>query len=119
MQTKTTGNLYEQKAKKFLQRKLWRPIAENYSCKLGEIDLVMQNFKRSHIIFVEVRYRNSQRYGGSIESITYHKQQRLIKTAQHFLMRHPKYHNYLLRFDAICFDQHGKLDWIQDAFRVE
>ena len=113
------GKYFETKAKRLLQLRMWRIIKENYRCRLGEIDLIAQNLRKTHMIFVEVRYRNSQSHGGSIESIDIHKQRKIIKTAEHFLMTHPHFYDCILRFDAICFDSNNKFEWIQDAFRVE
>jgi putative endonuclease len=113
------GKYFEVKAKRLLQLRMWRIIQENYRCRFGEIDLIAQNFRKTHIIFVEVRYRHNQSHGGSIESIDLPKQRKIIKTAEHFLMLNSHFYDCILRFDAICFDRDNKFEWIQDAFRVE
>ena len=118
MQQKT-GAYYERRAKNFLLSRMWRLVAKNYSCRIGEIDLIMQNFSKSHLIFVEVRYRHSNNYGGSINSVDIVKQRKIINTSLRFLQHHPQYYEQNLRFDVICFDKLGKLYWIKDAFRVE
>lgn len=114
-----TGNKYEHKACKHLLLRGWQLICRNYGCRMGEIDLIMRNFWRTTLCFIEVRYRTHHSFGGSAPSIDTHKQTRLIRTAEHFLNRHPKYLQYKLRFDVICFDGQHKIDWIQDAFRVQ
>ncbi|NCW51985.1 MAG: YraN family protein, partial [Betaproteobacteria bacterium] len=51
----------------------------------GEIDLVMR--AGSVLVFVEVRYRSSQAFGGAIESLGRQKQARIRHAAACFLKR--------------------------------
>ena len=51
----------------------------NYSCRHGEIDLVMRD--GAVLVFVEVRYRRSSRFGGAVDTITSIKQRRLRRAA--------------------------------------
>ena len=97
-------------ALQFLQKNGLKLLARNFHSRFGEIDLIMQDSET--IVFIEVRYRHSPRFGTSAESIGYRKQQRLIKTAQFYLLRHP--HNKACRFDVIAIDQ--SLQWIRNAF---
>lgn len=62
-----------------------RLIARNLRCRLGEIDLVMLDAQT--LVFVEVRRRNHARYGSAADSITRHKQLRLVRAARYFLPR--------------------------------
>jgi len=73
----------EQDACKFLQKKGFRLLEQNYSCYCGEIDLIMQD--REDIVFVEVRHRQHIQYGNALESINRKKMTKLLKTATHFL----------------------------------
>jgi putative endonuclease len=72
-------------------------IAQNYRCRFGEIDLIMQDGEM--LVFIEVRLRNSNKFGGASASIDFHKQRKLICTAQLYLSRL----SYIppCRFDAI------------------
>ena len=47
------GKTAEDQACDYLQRKGLRLIEKNYTCRLGEIDLIMED--KHHIVFVEVR----------------------------------------------------------------
>lgn len=87
-------------------------VTRNYRCRLGEIDLVVS--EGSSLVFVEVRQRSSNRFGGAAESITPRKRQRIVATARHFLSSHPV--DRPCRFDAILVDGAGRVDWIRDAF---
>ena len=123
MSTKTTaphlqkGQLAEQSALAFLESKGLKLIERNYSYKTGEIDLIMLD--NIVLVFVEVRYRNSDRFGTGADSITRAKRQRIINTAKHFLQRR-KSLDELCRFDVISASRDSangmKLNWIKHAF---
>jgi len=92
-------------------------IQRNYRCKAGEIDLIM--LERNILAFIEVRYRQSQRYGGSLESIDQRKQQRIFTTATHYLQAHHWAQNHPCRFDVVLISgalSYPQLRWIADAF---
>lgn len=88
-------------------------VVQNYHCQFGEIDLIMQEAET--LVFIEVRLRSSSQFGGAAESITRHKQQKLIATAQHFLQTQP---NRPCRFDAILMSKTNfqDIDWLRNAF---
>ena len=90
----------------------------NYRSKHGEIDLIMKD-RDGATIFVEVRYRNNERFGGGLASINSAKQARIRACAQHYLLRYPRLEKRPCRFDAIAVTHVGedvKLDWVKDAF---
>lgn len=92
-------------------------IERNYLCKMGEIDLIARD--NSQLIFIEVRYRKSNIYGGSLESISLKKQQRIIKTAFHYLQKQNLLNKIACRFDVIALSgSFNKLEynWIKAAF---
>lgn len=90
-------------------------VVQNYHCRFGEIDLIMQEAET--LVFVEVRLRSGNQFGGAAESITRHKQQKLIATAQHFLQTQP---NCPCRFDAILMSKTNlqDIDWLRNAFET-
>lgn len=110
------GHSKEMEAKYFLCRQGMQCITQNYTCRVGEIDLVMR--QNNLIIFVEVKYRRNALYGSSQEMVDIFKQHKLIKTAWHFLQHHPKFHHYDYRFDIVAIDQTAPepLTWINNAF---
>ena len=107
-----SGMIAEQLASTFLQQRGLTELAKNYRCRLGELDLVMQD--RDTLVFVEVRQRRDARFGDALESIDTHKQHRIRKTAEHFLL-HSTWAG-ACRFDVVGMDGKGKLHWIQSAF---
>jgi putative endonuclease len=112
-----TGQIAEQNALTFLQSRGLKLLEQNYRFKTGEIDIIMRD--QDTLVFVEVRYRKSDRYGSGAESITIAKRRRIINTAKHFLMK-KKYSEKPCRFDVISAsgptDDGMKLDWIKNAF---
>ena len=111
------GSRYEALALDHLKHHGLGHLQSNYRVSGGEIDLIMQ--EQDILVFVEVRYRHSNSWESSAQSISYPKQKRIIRAAQQFIQRHTKHQRQQCRFDAICFDQQNKADWIRDAFRVQ
>jgi len=94
-------------------------IEQNYLTKLGEIDIIMLDKTTDTLVFVEVRYRKNTSHGTSIETVTHTKQQKLIRTAQQYLQKHPTYQHFLCRFDVVGVESDLKyptITWIQSAF---
>jgi putative endonuclease len=88
-----------------------RLLERNFCCRLGEIDLIMQEGQT--LVFVEVRLRRSQQFGGAAASITHHKQQKLLKAAQIYLQKLKTLPP--CRFDVVVTDG-DNMEWIKDAF---
>ena len=108
------GALAEQWAAHFLQQHGLQLLAKNYRCRLGEIDLIMQD--GDSLVFVEVRLRSNPAFGGAAASIDKHKQQRIIRTAQHYLATLPRLPP--CRFDALLMQDAQGLNaqWLKNAF---
>lgn len=112
------GQWAEDLASAYLYDQGLRPIERNYHCQAGEIDLIM--FHQAILVFVEVRYRKDQRYGGSLESINARKQERILTTATHYLHTHRWAQQHSCRFDVVLISgatSEPQLRWIADAFR--
>ena len=58
-------------------------VAANWSCRLGEIDLIMRD--GSTLVFVEVRLRAPTDFGEGLETVARDKQRRLIRAARFYL----------------------------------
>ena len=105
------GQAAEAQAAVFLQEHGLRLVERNYRCRMGEIDLIMND--GDTLVFAEVRLRKSVSFGGAAASITPHKQSKLIRAAQHYLQSLKK--QPPCRFDAVLLDG-LKIEWIKDAF---
>ncbi len=111
------GELAETKALDYLQTQGFTLLHRNFRCKMGEIDLI--GVYQNQLIFIEVRLRKNDAYGGAIDSVDFRKQQKLKRTAQFFLVFNPKFEHFTCRFDVVAVTlQQGQLslEWIQDAF---
>ncbi|MGB5833799.1 MAG: YraN family protein [Thiohalocapsa sp.] len=107
-----TGEAKEGVARLFLETHGLRHVAHNVHCRHGEIDLVMRDDQT--LVFVEVRYRRNERFGGALASVDRRKQRRLIATAGYYLQRHPT--NLPCRFDVVAIGSGDQVEWIQNAF---
>ena len=88
--------------------------SRNYRCRYGEIDLIMQ--QQHTLVFVEVRYRRDATYAHPATTISTIKQQRLHRTAQHYLQQAGLVQQHC-RFDVVTLsDQPQRIEWIKDAF---
>ncbi len=120
--TRSTGNHAEAIALAYLRKAGLTLVQQNFTCKTGEIDLVMTQHSKLHgtvLVFVEVRYRKTGDYGGAAASVTPDKRLRIVRTAKRFLQTHGKYHNLYSRFDVVAIS--GDLDtpsinWLVSAF---
>ena len=116
---KALGLLGEELALAHLLAQDLRLVARNYRCKLGEIDLVMLDGET--LVLVEVRYRATSDYGGAAASITWEKQRKLVKTAEHLLMKRAELRRHPARFDVIAITNVADdttIEWIRSAFTL-
>jgi len=96
-----------------------RLLTRNFSCKTGEIDLIMVDSDRS-IVFVEVKTRSDESFGPVEDVITQAKKTRAIRTARYFLATN-NIDERPFRFDvvAIILGKSGKpeIRHYENAFR--
>ena len=78
------GRWGEKQSEKFLKRKGLKTLTRNFSCRTGELDLVMVDTDGG-IVFVEVRTRADEKFADVEDSITSAKKTRLKRTARYFL----------------------------------
>ena len=114
----STRRSREQRAKRFLRERGLTTIIRNFSAKCGKVDLVMRD--RDQVAFIEVRYRGRSRFGDATSSVTLKKQQKIVRCAQLFLQKFPKWAHHPCRFDVIAYDSGvsiGEPVWIRAAFQ--
>lgn len=108
---KQLGNFGERIAQKFLQDKAWHICDTNWSCSLGEIDIVAQN-DLGELVFIEVKTTSRYAYSFPEEAVTFKKQQRYAALAQCYLQAYPyKFQDRLIRFDVVgvCIDNQDQV----------
>ncbi len=87
LQKRNQGNQAEALALAWLEHHGYGLIESNYTRRIGEIDLIVRHPDNRTVVFVEVRYRARQQHGSALESVNYHKQQRLKRTANAWLQQ--------------------------------
>ena len=113
--TTARGQAAKDQALAYLQARGLRLLARNYRTPGrggGEIDLILQE-SNGTVVFVEVRSRRSQDFGGAGGSISAAKRRRIVLAAQHWLLQHGA--GQACRFDAVLLDG-AHLEWLQAAF---
>lgn len=117
---RATGAQFEERARRDLERSGLRLLAQNYTTRHGELDLVMRD--REAIVFVEVRQRAARGHGGAAASITRSKRDKLMRTASLWLADHPQHAQRTCRFDVVSYDGTGdgaRMQWLRGAFEAE
>jgi len=92
-----TGLSAESRAAAYLIAKGYRILARRHRTRYGEIDLVAR--RRGLLAFIEVKARAS--LDEAAYAVTPRQQARIINAAQAFLIDHPEYAEFELRFDAM------------------
>jgi len=107
------GAAAEDAAARFLAERGMQVVARNFRTRFGEIDLVARD--GATLVFVEVRLRSRQDFGGAVESVDGAKRRRIVSAAGAYLARlacEPA-----CRFDVVTLDGR-RVDWIRAAFDV-
>ena len=116
--TKQIGDSAEDRALAYLQQQGLRLVQRNYRLAGGprqrgaEIDLILCDADGT-LVFVEVRARRVAGHGGAAASVSAAKQRRIVRAAQHFLLRLAVLPP--CRFDVVAIDGDA-LEWLQAAF---
>ncbi|MEY4752778.1 MAG: hypothetical protein RJA44_453 [Pseudomonadota bacterium] len=115
---KSRGDAGEDRALAHLQQQGLRLVARNYRVAGGphargaEVDLILRD-RDGTLVFVEVRQRADLSHGGAAASVTGTKRRRLIRAAQHYLLRLAS--PPPCRFDVVAIDGE-RLQWLPAAF---
>jgi putative endonuclease len=98
------GRLGEDLACAELARRGYAILARRYRTRCGEIDIVARDGEVT--VFVEVKARTGDEFGGGAEAVTGWKQRRVTQMAVDYLARH-KLHDRPCRFDVVVVDVAG------------
>jgi putative endonuclease len=113
------GQEGESVAERYLRRKGYRILARNARSSVGELDLVVED--GAVLVFVEVKARHTDAFGGAVYAVHRHKQDKLIQLAAQYLARH-HIKNRPCRFDVVLVQgseaNDPQVDHIQNAFEV-
>jgi len=109
------GNQAEDMAAAHLKNLGYKILARNYTTKEGEVDIIARY--KNALVFIEVKARANNTYGGGLAAVGGAKQAKITKAAIAYIKENKP------KFDAIMFDiiaiTDGKLEHIKNAFAVE
>jgi len=106
------GQTAEARAAAFLQARGLKLLARNWRCCFGEIDLIMRD--GATLVFIEVRLRSRNDFGGAAASVTPAKQRKLLAAARQYLATLKTLPP--CRFDVVALSGDDAPDWIRNAF---
>lgn len=120
MTARQAGRLCEQAVCEELRRRGMDILAQNYTCREGEIDIIARDGE--YIVFVEVKARQNDRFGTPAEAVTPQKQRKLLLAAQKYLLTQEV--ETAVRFDVAQVHytpdgdalNHICIDYLTDAF---
>lgn len=83
MNKRIKGKDKEELAAKFLENKGYIIVETNFRVRQAEIDIVAKD--GSTIVFVEVKYRSSEKNGNPLEAVDMRKQRQISKAALFYM----------------------------------
>ncbi|MBT9771785.1 MAG: YraN family protein [Coprococcus sp.] len=95
------GHYYEQKAADYLISCGYQILEANYRCRYAEIDLIAMD--GDYLVFVEVKYRRSDRVQAPSEAVNRKKQQHISLAARQYMVSRGMSEEQLCRFDVVAF----------------
>lgn len=112
MNKRNIGSKFESVAIDYIKKNGLDVIATNYKTRFSEIDIIAKD--KDCLVFIEVKYRNSLKYGNGLEAIGKSKQQKIRIGANLYINENQMY-DIPCRFDCIGI-QNNEIIWIKDAF---
>lgn len=119
--TYQVGQINETISSRYLISQGLRYITQNFHSRQGEIDLIMQD--QETLVFIEVKYRRNNSFGGAIAAISDKKKLKIRQTATFYLQKHGlSAYNTPCRFDVVTLqgnnDNHSTplITWLKNAF---
>ncbi|MDR1931804.1 MAG: YraN family protein [Spirochaetales bacterium] len=118
MTTSEKGRRGEEEALAFFLKGGYTVLEKNYRKSRGEIDLIVR--KDDELVFAEVKHWTSFDAGELEQGIPRRKIKRIVETSKFYLMEHPGFDGFSIRYDVLFVPGTGrKVHHIQDAFREE
>lgn len=116
MNTRKIGAEYEKLAEEYLKGMGYEILERNYHNRFGEIDLIVREPKEDVIVYCEVKYRSSSRYGSPLEAVDIRKQRKISKAAFCHQSYDIRAKGKDCRFDVIGINKDRKIEHIKGAF---
>lgn len=117
MNKRKAGAYQEDIAVDFLKKNNYIIRERNFSCRIGEIDIIAE--ENQELVFIEVRSKSYTSFGRAIETINRKKRNKVRRVAEYYLMRKGLEKSFC-RFDVIGIDNNSKgepeIELIKAAF---
>lgn len=113
MNKREIGKKYELIAKNYLIDNNYEILENNFTCKIGEIDIIAKN--DDYICFIEVKYRDAKSLAKGLYAVNKYKQNKIYKTAQVYLLSKKLSQSTACRFDVVSIDG-DDITLIKNAF---
>lgn len=116
-QQRSTGNKGEVAVVEWLVKKGYHILAQNFTARQGEIDIIAQ--KENIVVFVEVKTRKNQYFPLS-QVITPSKQRKIISTAKLYLQKQ-QFFDQVFRFDValVTEGEQYQIEYLPNAFQEQ
>ena len=101
------GTKGEELAVKYLKKKGYKILEQNWRFHKSEIDIIA--FKKKTVVFVEVKTRRGRQLGSPEEGLTVEKAKRLLQLAQIYLSEEDVDADWRIDLVAVELDETGKL----------
>jgi len=100
MNRRAVGTVYEKLAGAYLEQQGYEILECNFRCRMGEIDIIAKDGE--YLVFVEVKYRSSERTGSPLEAVDVRKQRVISKVASYYCLTHGHSEGKPCRFDVVA-----------------
>lgn len=107
------GTQKELLASEFLRQNNVEILEMNFRCKCGEIDII--GMDNEYLVFYEVKFRSSTRYGYPEEAVNAVKQRKIYLASQYFMLKNNVADNTPIRYDIISI-LGNQIKHIRNAF---
>lgn len=112
------GQITEQYAQQYLSEQGLIFIEKNFHSRQGEIDLIMRD--GDTYVFIEVKYRKNELFGGAIAAISLSKQKKIKHSVKFYLHQAGlNEYNTPCRIDVVALVgdiNQPQVTWLKNAF---
>ena len=116
--TVNKGKATELQAQHYLESQGLTLHTCNFHSRGGEVDLIMQD--QDTYVFVEVKYRKNNLFGGALSTISNKKIQKIKQCATYYLQhKQINAYNTPCRFDVVALEgdiNKPTITWLKNAF---
>ncbi|MCL2234677.1 MAG: YraN family protein [Firmicutes bacterium] len=108
------GKSGEKIAEKYLKKKGYHILYKNFKTNIGELDLVVTD--DNYLVFVEVKSRENTNFSHAMESVSYHKRNKINQVAAQYMKKFMLFGSNI-RFDVIeVYFETGEINHVENAF---